>query len=134
MKHLFLSISAALILASCAASSYSVKKGGNQVALTGSSWILAEEVSTEQPTLVVEADKISGNTGCNNYFSTNVAIDPKAGTFAATNVGSTRKACVNMSVETGFLNMLQQANRYVVSGDTLELYKDNLLLLKFNKK
>lgn len=134
MKHLILTISAAVMLASCAASNYSVKKGGNQVALEGSSWVLAEQVSTEQPTLVVEAGKITGNTGCNNYFSNNVAIDAKAGTFAATEVGSTRKACINMSVETGFLNMLQQANRYVVNGESLELYKDNLLLLKFNKK
>lgn len=123
------------MLASCAASNYSVKKGGSQVALDGSSWVLAEQVSTEQPTLVVEAGgKITGNTGCNNYFSSNVSIDAKAGTFSATNVGSTRKACVNMSVETGFLNMLQQANRYVVNAESLELYKDNLLLLKFNKK
>ncbi|MFN3019496.1 META domain-containing protein [Chryseobacterium sp. TY3] len=134
MKHLILTISAALMLASCAASNYSVKKGGSQVALEGSAWVLAEQVSTEQPTLVVEAGKITGNAGCNDYFSNSVAIDAKAGTFAATKVGSTKKACINMSVETGFLNMLQQANRYVVNGESLELYKDNLLLLKFNKK
>lgn len=122
------------MLASCAASNYSSKKAGNQAPLEGSSWVLAEQVSTEQPTLVVEAGKITGNTGCNNYFSSNVTIEPKGGVFGASNVGSTKKACINMSVETGFLNMLQQANRYVVNGNSLELYKDNLLLLKFDKK
>ncbi|WP_435525663.1 META domain-containing protein [Chryseobacterium indoltheticum] len=42
-------------------------------------------------------------------------------------------ACANMSVEQNFLDMLNKANKYVVSGNTLELYQDNLLLLKFNK-
>ncbi|MPN27835.1 hypothetical protein SDC9_175269 [bioreactor metagenome] len=43
-------------------------------------------------------------------------------------------ACDNMSVETNFFNMLNEVNKYIVSGNTLELYKDNLLLLKFNKQ
>ena len=38
-----------------------------------------------------------------------------------------------MSVEQNFLKMLSEANRYVINGSVLELYKDNLLLLKFNK-
>lgn len=134
MKNLFLSISAAVILASCAASNYNVKKGGDQPVLTNSAWVLAESVSSEQPTLEIEGTRISGNSGCNNYFSTNVAIDPKAGTFLASNIASTKKACVNMSVEANFIKMMEQANRYIVSGNTLELYKDNMLLLKFNKK
>jgi len=41
--------------------------------------------------------------------------------------------CNSMSVEQNFMDMVGKANKYVVSGNTLELYKDNLLLLKFNK-
>lgn len=133
MKKLILTISTALVITSCTTSS-SVKVGTSQPALLGSEWVLAEEVNSEQPTMLIEAGKISGNSGCNNYFSTSFTSNPKMGEFSATNIGSTRKACMNMAVETNFLNMIQQANKYIVNGTTLELYKDNLLLLKFNKK
>ncbi len=38
-----------------------------------------------------------------------------------------------MSVEKNFMDMVGKANKYVVTGNVLELYQDNLLLLKFNK-
>lgn len=133
MKNLFLALSAALVISSCSAIG-GAKVGTAQPALLGTEWVLAEDVNSEQPTLLVEAGKISGNSGCNNYFSNNFVSNPKLGDFVATNIGSTRKACINMSVENSFLNMLQEANKYIINGTTLELYKDKILLLKFNKK
>ncbi|MGV4412784.1 META domain-containing protein [Chryseobacterium sp. T1] len=133
MKNIFLAITAALVITSCTATS-GAKVGTAQPSLVGTEWVLAEDVNSEQPTLSIVANKISGNAGCNNYFSNSFTSNPKLGDFVASNIGSTRKACINMSVENNFLNMLQEANKYIVTDTTLELYKDKILLLKFNKK
>ena len=133
MKNLILSITVAAVLASCSSLSTSKSKVGSaQPALSGTSWILADAVKGNSPTLKVEDSKVSGNAGCNNYFG-EVALNTAGGSFVAQNLGSTRKMCENMDVEKNFMEMVSQANKYVVNGNTLELYKDNLLLLKFNK-
>lgn len=134
MKNLFLSICAAGILASCGtmSSSSASKVGKTQPSLAGTKWALADNVKGKIPTLNIEGEKISGNAGCNNYFGT-AKVDPSTGNFSAGQMGSTRMACDNMNVEKNFMDMMGKANKYVVSGSTLELYQDNLLLLKFNK-
>ena len=85
------------------------------------------------PTLNIETDKITGNGGCNSYFG-EVLLDATAGNFSAKNIASTKMACADMSAESNFFSMLNEANKYVVNGNTLELYKGNLLLLKFSKQ
>ena len=132
MKNIFLSIFATVALASCSSLS-STKVGGSQANIAGTKWILADQVKGKIPTLNVEADKITGNGGCNSYFG-EVLLDATAGNFSAKNIGSTKMACADMSVESNFFSMLSEVNKYVVSGNTLELYKGNLLLLKFNKQ
>ncbi|MCW3162506.1 META domain-containing protein [Chryseobacterium oryctis] len=134
MKNLFLSICTAAVLVSCGTmSSPSASKVGKaQPSLANTKWTLVDNVKGKIPTLNIEGEKISGNAGCNNYFGT-AKVDASTGDFAAGQMGSTRMACDNMSVEQNFLDMMGKANKYVVSGNTLELYKDNLLLLKFNK-
>ena len=134
MKNIFLSIFAVAALASCSTFSSSKSTSGSQAPLIGTSWELSEEVNAETPTIVFDENRVSGNAGCNNYFSNDYSVNPIAGEFSANNVATTRKSCMNMSVETNFLSMLKQANKYVVRGTTLELYKDSILLLKFNKK
>lgn len=131
MKNLFLSITAAAFLASCTSVSSS-SKGKAQPSLANTVWTLADQVKGKTPTLTVENARVTGNAGCNNYFG-ELVLDTTAGNFSVSKVGSTRMACENMSVETNYLKMLSEANKYVVNGSTLELYKDNLLLLKFNK-
>lgn len=134
MKNLFLSICAAAVLASCgAATSASASKVGKaQPSLENTKWTLADNVKGKIPTLNFEGEKINGNAGCNNYFGT-AKIESSTGTFSAGQLGSTKMMCNSMSVEQNFMDMVGKANKYVVSGNTLELYKDNLLLLKFNK-
>jgi heat shock protein HslJ len=134
MKNLFLSICAATVLASCGAMSggSASKVGKAQPSLSNTKWALADNVKGKIPTLNIEGEKITGNGGCNNYFGT-AKVDPATGNFSAGQMGSTKMACDNMSVEQNFMDMVGKANKYVVSGNTLELYKDNLLLLKFNK-
>ncbi len=132
MKNLFLSIFAVLTVFSCTTLSNISKVGSKQVSIANTQWTLAESVKGKTPTLILENNKVSGNAGCNNYFG-NLMLDTTAGNFSATNIGSTKMACDNMDTESNFLRMLQEANKYVVSKTTLELYKGNLLLMKFNK-
>lgn len=131
MKNIFLSLFAALTVLSCATMNTS-KVGSSQVNIAGTQWTLADNVRGKTPTLNVEAGKVTGNAGCNNYFG-ELSLDPTAGNFAAKNVGATKMACDNLDVESTFLKMLNEANKYVVKGNTLELYRDNLLLMKLNK-
>ncbi len=133
MKKLFFTSILALTVVSCTSRLGNTDKlGKNQASITGTQWILADDI-TNRPTLVIEQSRISGNAGCNNYFS-EATIDTSAGNFSAKNIGSTRKMCNNMITETAYLEVLPKVNKYVVTESTLELYKDNLLLLKFNKQ
>lgn len=133
MKNIFLGLFAAAVLASCGTmSSTTSKVGKSQPSISNTKWVLADQVKGKTPTLNIEAGKVNGNTGCNNYFGT-LASETSTGSFVAEQMGSTRMACDNMSTEKNFLDMMQKANKYVISGTTLELYKDDLLLLKFNK-
>lgn len=132
MKNLFLSIIAVLTVSSCTTLSNVSKIGSKQVSITNTQWTLAETVKGKTPTLIIENNKLSGNAGCNNYFGT-LMLDTTAGNFSASGIGATKMACENMETENNFLSMLQEANKYVVSGNTLELYKNNLLLMKLNK-
>ncbi|MBW8523592.1 META domain-containing protein [Chryseobacterium chendengshani] len=134
MKNLFLSFCTIAVLASCGTMSNtaSSKVGKAQPSISNSKWTLADNVKGKTPTLNIEGTKVNGNAGCNSYFGT-LSSDAATGTFTASQLGSTKMACENMSVEQNFMSMMQKANKYVVSGNTLELYQDNLLLLKFNK-
>ena len=133
MKKFFVTSMIALAIVSCTSRlGNSSKLGKTQASITGTQWVLADDI-TNRPTLVIEQNRISGNAGCNNYFS-EATIDTSAGNFSAKNIGSTRKMCNNMTAETSYISVLQEVNKYVVTENTLELYKDNLLLLKFNKQ
>jgi heat shock protein HslJ len=134
MKNLFLSICTVAVLVSCGAmkNASSSNVGKAQPSIANTKWVLADNVKGQVPTLNVEGSKINGNSGCNKFFG-GVTMETASGKFEASQMGSTKMACANMSVEQNFLDMLQKANKYVVSGNTLELYQDNLLLLKFNK-
>ena len=131
MKNIFLSIFVAATLVACTSMSSS-KVGSSQVNIANTKWSLAENVKGNKPTLVLEAGKLTGNVGCNNYFG-ELSLDATAGNFKTNNVGSTRKMCENMEVESQFFNMLKEVDKYVVNAGVLELYKGNLLLMKFNK-
>ncbi|KFC21159.1 META domain-containing protein [Epilithonimonas lactis] len=133
MKNIFYTIIITLAMVSCTSRVGNANKvGKNQAPVTGTQWVLADNIASK-PTLVIEENRISGNAGCNNYFS-DAVIDTSAGNFSAKNIGSTRKMCNNMTAETSYISVLQEVNKYVVTENTLELYKDNLLLLKFNKQ
>jgi heat shock protein HslJ len=136
MKKYFLTIGVVLAVVGCktATKTTTTKEAVSKVqpTLVNTQWTLAEVVKGKTPTLVVESGKLSGNAGCNNYFGT-LEMDNTQGIFKAKNIGSTRMACPSMSAEASFLKILNEVNRYVVKDHHLELYKDNLLLMKLVK-
>ena len=136
MKKYFLTLGVALAVVACktATKTTTTKEEVSKVQpnLVNTQWTLAEVVKGKTPTLVVETGKLSGNAGCNNYFGT-LEMDNTQGIFKAKNIGSTRMACPTMSAEASFLKILNEVNRYVVKDNNLELYKDNLLLMKLAK-
>lgn len=131
MKNILTAFFALILISSCSTMT-STKVGKSQANLNGTSWKLADQVKGKTPTLVVEGAKLTGNAGCNNYFG-ELNLDPTAGNFSASNIGSTRMSCENMDVENTFLKMLGETDHYVVSENILELYKGNLLLMKLVK-
>lgn len=132
MKNLLTAAAAGLLLFSCTTLSTS-RVGKSQPSIAGSKWVLADQVKGKTPTLNIEDGKITGNAGCNNYFGEAV-LEAKTGSFSAGKLGATKMFCDNMSVEDNFLKLLSEANKYVVNGNTLELYKDSLLLMKLTKQ
>lgn len=134
MKNIVLGIFAMALVASCGTmkNTATSKVGKAQPSIANTKWTLADNVKGQTPTLNIEGSKLNGNAGCNRYFGS-VVMETASGTFTPSQMGSTKMACENMSVEKNFMDMIQKANKYVVSGTTLELYQDNLLLLKFNK-
>jgi len=133
MKNIFLSIFVIIILASCSSVATSKKLGSSQPSIAGSNWVLSDNVKgVSVPTLKIQDGKINGNASCNDYFG-ELVMDSSKGSFSVGKMAVTKKVCSNISVEVNFLEMLSQTNKYVVNGTTLELYKDNLLLMKLNK-
>ncbi len=132
MKNLATALFATCVLVSCSTVKSS-KVGSAQPNISNTSWELADAVKGTKPTIKIDNGKISGNAGCNKYFG-ELSLDTTAGNFMVSNAGATKMMCANMDVEDNFLKMLNQADKYVVSGNTLELYKGKLLLMKLNKK
>jgi len=95
MKNTFYTLMVVFTMVSCTSRVGNASKvGKSQAAVTGTQWVLADDIANK-PTLMIEQNRISGNAGCNNYFS-DAVIDTSAGNFSAKNVGSTRKMCNNM--------------------------------------
>ena len=105
MKKLLLASILSVTIVSCTSRVGNASKVGKaQAPVTGTQWVLADDIANK-PTLVIEQNRISGNAGCNNYFS-DAVIDTAAGNFSAKNIGSTRKMCSNMTSETSYISLL----------------------------
>ncbi|WP_417429517.1 META domain-containing protein [Halpernia sp.] len=134
MKNIILAFCGIFLLASCSSiNGLKSKSSTSQASINDSSWKLAETINDITPTLLIKAGNVTGNAGCNNYFSNEVNLDPTVGNFSVKNIGSTRKMCQHMEVETNYLKLLSETTKYVVKDNVLELYKGDLLLLRFNK-
>ncbi|EKB55838.1 META domain-containing protein [Bergeyella zoohelcum] len=125
--------SAALLATSCSTTKTSDTKKEEKLAIVvGTKWQLADATGTALPTIkIADEQKMIGNASCNN-FSAQIKMNPD-GSFFAKNVISTRMTCKHIDTEVNFLNMLRKANRYKVTAKRLELYQNEILLLKFNR-
>lgn len=76
--------------------------------------------------------RIVGQSGCNRYFGAATFYEGKFTLDGP--MGSTKMACdePKMTMETNFLTLLSQSNRYEVKGKSLYLYKDKTLQLVFS--
>lgn len=120
-------------LVACTSVNNTSKIGKPQVSIVSTKWVLADAVKGKSPVLIIQKDRVSGNAGCNDY-SAELQLRPSDGSFSVKNISGTRMVCSNSSVEQNFLSMLSMANKYVVIDNTLEFYKDGLLLMKLNKQ
>jgi len=100
------------------------------------SWNLIELFSekiqyagSQIPHLRFEAERVSGNDGCNNFFG-GYTLDGNNLKFGM--LGSTRMACPHIEgFEIIFNKMLSMATRYRISGNRLDLYADDKLIASF---
>lgn len=107
--------------------------------ITGQKWILrsihgtAVSLDKDEPFLNFDSEKKSagGNTGC-NVFGGSFEIDGSSIKFS--NMISTMRACEfedRMTVERGFLNGLQNGDRFEIRGKKLTIFMGSEMLLEF---
>lgn len=104
------------------------------VALPGAKARLA--AAADAPTLVFDgaAKRISGSTGCNQFFGTWASGDANA--LSLDPAGMTMRACPDdvSAVESAFLGALRAARAYRTTGTTLELLSGDRVLARFERQ
>jgi len=126
MKYLFIPI--IIFIVSC--------KPSAKVGITDNTWMLIElngnpikndSSSQRIPQIVFRSaeNKFNGNTGCNSMAGTYELKENNR--ILLTGIISTKMACMNnMELESQFLNALDQADNYTLTGDTLILNKERM--------
>ena len=126
MKYLFIPI--IIFIVSC--------KPSAKVGITDNTWMLIElngnpikndSSSQRIPQIVFRSaeNKFNGNTGCNSMAGTYELKENNR--ILLTGIFSTKMACMNnMELESQFLNALDQADNYTLTGDTLILNKERM--------
>ncbi|MGE0044430.1 MAG: META domain-containing protein [Hyphomonadaceae bacterium] len=113
------SLAALFLLASCATS----PGGAARDQLAGTSWtarsIQNESLAQDAGVTIQfgEQYRVSGNTGCNDYYGVYVVRD---GQFVARNIGATERACEDAAVmarEGRLLEILNQSESMVVDAN-----------------
>jgi heat shock protein HslJ len=130
MKY-FYGVAALLLVLGCADT-----KHASQAPFLGTTWNQAElnnekiqHPGPQVPHLHFEAEKVTGNDGCNNFFG-GYTLDGNSLKFGM--LGSTRMACPHIEgFEMIFNKMLSMTTRFRISGNRLDLYADEKLLASF---
>ena len=107
--------------------------------ITDNTWMLIElngnpikndSSSQRIPQIVFRSaeNKFNGNTGCNSMAGTYELKENNR--ILLTGIFSTKMACMNnMEIEGQFLNALEQADNYTLTGDSLILNKARMVPL-----
>jgi len=135
----------ALLAAACAQPPASEDEPAASVtgtsSLTGVRWRLVEldgqpsiqGGGAREPHLRFDPDRVSGATGCNTLGG---GYEVTGARLRFGNLASTRMACVEedrMRQETRFVNALERADRFAISGDTLTLFQGEVAVAVFVK-
>jgi len=104
--------------------------------LLDTTWNLAElnnrkiqHSGPQVPHLRFEAEKVTGNDGCNNFFG-GYTLEENSLKFGM--LASTRMACPQLKdFDMEFNKMISATTRYHITGNRLELYEMNKLLANF---
>ena len=131
MMKYFYSVAALLLVLGCADTEQT-----SQAPLLGITWNLAEmnnekiqHPGPQIPHLRFEAEKVTGNDGCNNFFG-GYTLDGNSLKFGM--LGSTRMACPQIKdFDMEFNKMISATTRYRVSSNKLELFENDELLASF---
>ena len=131
-KYIYLHLIFAMIfISSC---SHTGQSG--DMSFLNTTWNLSElfnekiqYAGSQLPHLRFEAERVSGNDGCNNFFGS-YTLDEDSLKFGL--LGSTRMACPHIEgFELVFNKMLSMTTRYRISGNRLDLYADEKLIASF---
>ena len=115
-----------LFLFSCTATQQIEEKPDTPLQLQGE-WNLqtlrgvAPATSIHLPTLEIDLkeNRITGNSGCNNYFASIESCSPTTLSFSA--IGATRMLCLSDNIENAYFQALQEVATYKIQANTLLL-------------
>ncbi len=99
--------------------------------LTGKNWKLimlngdSVKSETKQPFMILytEGKRVSGNTGCNNFFGTYELSNQNGIKFST--LGMTKMACVGDNPEKEYTDALEKASNYSLTATELILKDEN---------
>ena len=131
MMKYFYSLAAIVLVLGCADTEHA-----SQTPLLGTTWNLAEMNNSkiqhpgpQVPHLRFEAEKVTGNDGCNNFFA-GYTLDKNNLKFGM--LASTRMACPQINeFDMEFNKMISMTSDYRISGNKLELFGRDKLLASF---
>lgn len=132
MKKLFVAALALAAMTACCG-------GAADATLEGTTWKLSKmegipataiDGESDAFTLVFNAadTMVAGRTNCNRFFG---KYEAGEGKLELCPLGMTRMACPDMEFENAFVQMLDEVDRYEISGTTLKFYDDQTLLAEF---
>ena len=115
-----------LLLFSCTATQQIEEKSDTPLQLQGE-WNLqtlrgvAPATSIHLPTLEIDLkeNRITGNSGCNNYFASIERCSPTTLSFSP--IGATRILCLSENIESDYFQALQEVTTYKIQANTLLL-------------
>ncbi len=131
MMKYFYSVAAILLVFGCTDT-----EQASQAPFLGTTWNLAElnnrkiqHPGPQVPHMRFEAEKVTGNDGCNNFFG-GYTLDENNLEFGM--LASTRMACPHIeNFDIEFNKMISVTTRYLISGNKLELLENDKLLASF---
>ncbi|TMM30412.1 META domain-containing protein [Polaribacter aestuariivivens] len=140
MKNILL-IFCTILMVSCSTNSENKKTKADFLNDIKGTWtvskianITKEELTNHQktPFITIEEEKVNGNNGCNNFFSSINTIEEKNIEFSM--FGETKMMCAEMKIADAFGSLLSKIDTYSVDDKTLTFFNaEGQKILVFTK-